>query len=105
MQEIEMQEKAAEEKHLAQKQRIKLQSTVVVTWLFSDGNAPIRVFNGVLTPDFAKEAKTRDQTRVLLSCEMVKEAQCSGGKERLFSFVPNALLISRSSVFISFEFP
>ena len=66
---------------------------------------PIRVFNGVLNLYFAKEAETRDQTRVLFSCEIVKEAQCSGGKERLFSFVPNALLVSLSSVFISFDIP
>jgi len=66
---------------------------------------PIRVFNGVLTSDFAKEAETRDRTRVLFSCEIVKEAQCSGGKDRLFSFVPNALLVSLSSVFISFDIP
>ena len=66
---------------------------------------PIRVFNGVLNLYFAKEAETRDQTRVLFSCEIVKEAQCFEGKERLFSFVPNALLVSLSSVFISFEIP
>ena len=66
---------------------------------------PIRVFNGVLTSDFAKEAETRDRTRVLFSCEIVKEAQCSGGKDRLFSFVPNALLVFLSSVFISFDIP
>ena len=66
---------------------------------------PIRVFNGVLTSDFAKEAETSDQTKVLFSCKIMKEAQCSGGKERLFSFVPNALLVSLSSVFISFDIP
>jgi len=66
---------------------------------------PIRVFNGVLTSDFAKEAETSDWTRVLFSYEIVKEAQCSRGKEIWFSFVPNALLVSLSSVFISFDIP